>query len=475
MTILEQSGWLALEQRIAGDVILPGDERMRIANKQYAAGKPLPVAQALLRCRSADDVRRCLAFLRERGIGFSVRSGGHCFADHSSCDGAIIDLSGIDFCLQHDDGIRVGPGLLAADLVPALARVGRAIPTGGCPWVAIGGLSLAGGFGFLGRSTGLVVDQIVEIEVMTADGELLVCNAGNESELFWAMRGAGTAGLGIATSLTLRTVPFPEFAMCYGAWPISEAADLIALWQHRCAAADGRINIELGLIGSDHPDEPAFVKLYGIIVGDEAQVEDDLRSLRDALGVLSSGLRSWRADRKTSAGFLAGLVDHQGKLAWQPSRPYQHCGYQFQHSDFFELEHGRGAIDECVRNFDLDRRYAQFRELEFIPWGGAYAAVDESACFLHRAPRMMVRHAVMLGARSDDALRRDSQGWVDASRATLSQHVSGHVYQGYADQHLSDWQHAYYGDAYARLQRIKQRYDPQNVFRHAQSIRPPSF
>ncbi len=470
--MMDDMGWRALGNRLTGDVILPGDERMVLANKQYAAGRPLPEAKALLRCRDLDDVRRSLDFVRTHAIPFSVRSGGHCFADFSSCDGAVIDLGEMHDCRAQGDLIRVGPGLFAGDLVSALANVGRAFPTGGCPWVAIGGLSLVGGFGFLGRSTGLVVDQVRTIEVLTADGNVVECSADAHSDLFWAMRGAGAGGFGIATALQLPTFAFPAFMICYGVWPMSEAVALIEWWQTYAAKADPHVNIELGLIGSDHLDDPLFVKLYGVIIGTERETESDAKRLRASLGGLAAGLRTWTPDTKTAAGYLAGLIDHQGKVAWQPSRPYQRCGYQFTRSDFFEQDFSRQAIEDCVRQFEHDRRYAQMRELEFIPWGAAYATADAASCFMHRAPQMMVRHVAMLGARADDALREHARSWVDDSQASLAAHANGHVYQGYADSRLPNWQYAYYGDTYPRLQQIKRRYDPDNLFRHPQSIEP---
>jgi FAD/FMN-containing dehydrogenase len=464
--------WSGLHDAMSGEVILAGDERMILANKHYAAGRKLPAAQALLRCRDSDDVRRCLQFLRGRDIPFALRSGGHCFADFSSSEGAIIDLAELNFCRQEGDDVRIGPGLLAADLVPALAHVGRAFPTGGCPWVALGGFCLVGGFGFLGRRFGLGTDRVRALQVLTADGELLECDAQRNADLFWALRGAGAAGLGIVTALTLRTLPLPPFVICFGMWPMPEAAAVIEGWQQWSVEADARCNIEAGLICPDDPDDACLAKIYGIIIGDEHEVRDDVARLRAALGPLADAVSFKRPYGRTAAGYLAGLVDHQGAVAWQPCRPYPGCGYQFTRSDFHRGTMSRAAIDDCVRQFEHDRRYAQFRELEFIPWGGAYSSPNPDAAFRHRDARMMVRHTAMVGVHADAALRASAEDWVDAARATLAATADGHVYQGYADPTLGDWQRAYYGDAYARLQQVKRRYDPENVFRHAHSIVP---
>ena len=130
------------------------------------------------------------------------------------------------------------------------------------------------------------------------------------------------------------------------------------------------------------------------------------------------------------------------------------------------------ALGDCIRLIESDRRYPLYREIEFIPWGGAYGRGDESACFHHRAPRMLIRHTSFTGAFATDDLRADARIWADASYGNFAPCANGHVYQGYADLHLEDWAHAYYGDAYPRLQEIKRLYDPDGVFAHAQSIRP---
>jgi FAD/FMN-containing dehydrogenase len=474
MTVHPATDWAALRERLRGEVILPGEARMVLANKHFAAGRPLPAPQALIRCRDREDVRWALDFVREWEIPFAVRSGGHCFADLSSSAGAILDLAELAFCRREGERLRVGPGLTGGQLAPALAHADLALPTGGCPWVGIGGLCLVGGFGFLGRHLGLATDRVRALEVLTADGDFLECDATTEPELFWALRGAGGAGFGIVTSLVLEPAPLPSFRICFGAWPVAEAAALLRVWQ-ACFAnpADARISLEAGLLASDDPDEPCHAKLYGILVGSEPETAELVAEVRRALGPLAAALRDWVPTRAQAAGYLCGWVDHQGQKAWQPSRPFERSAFQFTRSQFFAGELAGPALEDCVRQFVEERLYAQARELELVPWGGAYARQDPAAAFRHRAPRCLARHTVMAGARSGEDLLAASARWVDGSRDTLSPHASGAVYQGYADWRLDGWAQAYYGETYPRLQAVKARYDPENLFQHAQSIRLP--
>jgi len=463
--------WAPLTRAMDGEVIFSGDARMVLAKKHFAAGRPLALPHALVRCRGTEDVRRVLDFLVGHRLPFAVRSGGHCFADLSSSDSVVVDLSDMRHVEPRGERVVAQPGAYASRVSQALAAVGRAIPTGGCPLVAIGGISLVGGFGYLGRQQGLVADQVERLEMVAADGRLHHASRDEAPDLFWALRGAGAGGFGVVTRLTLRTVPLEALTVCYGQWPWSEAAALLELWQEHAPDEAPDVNLELGLGLPDDDETPPFVKLFGVLLGDEARAREALARWEARLGRLASGLRTWRLPPAQAAEYLVGMLNHVAEPAWLPSFPYEDTGFQFTRSDFFDTRLGGAAIRDCVERLGADRRYAQARELEFIPWGGAYARDDGSSCFQHRGSRMLIRHTVMVGTRSSEALRAHARQWVEASRATVLPHASGRVYQGYADAGLSDWAHAYYGDRYPRLQAVKREYDPTDVFRHAQSIR----
>lgn len=462
--------WAPLRGALQGAVIVPGDERLLLANKQFAAGQPLSAPQALVRCRDTTDVQRALEFLLRNELPFSVRSGGHCFADLSTRAPVILDLSELDRVEPREGAAVVGPGALSGDVSRSLASVGRVVPTGGCPRVAIGGLALVGGFGFLGRRHGLTTDQVERMQVVCADGSVLQVSADEAPDLYWALRGAGTAGFGIVTELTLRTSPLEALTVVNGRWELTEAASLLERWQRHAPEADADLNLELGLVAPDLPEVPCYVELFGVILGGEASAANHLTALERRLGPLASGLRTWRLPPAQAAEYLVGLLDHETTPAWLPSLPYRQTGYQFTRSHFFDEPLGPESIQACVEQFQADRRYAQHRELELIPWGGAYARSDGSSSFIHRKARMLIRHTATVGSRSSDELREHARGWVDGSRATVRRHANGHVYQGYADLRLEDWRRAYYGDGLPRLQSIKHQYDPRHVFRHAQSL-----
>ncbi|WIG99146.1 FAD-binding oxidoreductase [Myxococcus sp. SDU36] len=464
--------WAALGQRLQGSVILSGDERMGLAKKQFAAGQPLPLPRVLVQCRDASEVQRTLALLVEHSLPFAVRSGGHCFADLSSSAGVVLDLSELNQVECDGEVAIAGPGAQALVVSRALAARGRVLPTGGCGLVALGGLGLVGGFGFLGRRHGLTADQIERMDVVLADGRLVHASRDEAPDLFWALRGAGSAGFGIVTRLALRTFPLESLTLCHGRWALSEAAALVEQWQAWAPEADPDVNLELGLALLDDDESPPSVELFGVILGDEARALAHLEDVKRRLGPLASELHARRLAPAQAADYLVGLLNHDGEPAWMPSRPYRDVAYQFTRSNFFDAPLGADAIRACVEALTVDRRYAQHRELEFIPWGGAYARGDDTSCFPHRGARMMIRHTTVVGARSTEALREHARGWVDASWGLVRPQTQAGVYSGYADRRLEGWRRAYYGESLSRLQEVKRKYDPDNVFRHAQSLGP---
>jgi FAD binding domain len=459
--------WAGLARGMTGELILADDDRLRLVDKQYACALPLARPQALLRCADTGDVRRAVEFVRRHDVGFAIRSGGHCFGDLSSSEGLVIDLSGLNAIAVGEAAVEVGPGALSGDLSRALAAAGRVVPTGGCPLVAIGGLALAGGFGFLGRRHGLTADRVTGIEIVLADGEVVETSADSHPDLFWALRGGGALGFGIVTRLTLATAPLQPLTVLNGRWPLAEAPALVEAWQAFAPEADSAVNLELGLLCPDFLDEPPFVELFGIVLGSPSEAAGQVATIQAWLGPLAEQLALWPASPAEGADFCVGLLNHRMGPAWLPKRPPDAVGLQSTRSHFFDGELGGAAIADCVRGFAEDRQYAQLRELELVPWRGAYACDDGSACFLHRSPRMLVRHTATVGARSSPELRAHMQAWTGRSAAALAPHSNGRAYQGYAEAGRKDWPAACHGARLERLIGIARRYDPEGLFQRS--------
>lgn len=221
-----------------GRLLLRGDdgyEQARVG-RVFNARRPERYPAAVLEAADTDDVVSGVRLAADRGWSVSIRSGGHSWAAWSVRDDTLlIDLAALD-TIDYDETTGVascGPSTMGGrELAPFLAARGRAFPGGHCPTVAIGGFLLQGGQGWNSRAMGWACESVVAVDVVTADGELLRCDAEQNSDLFWAARGAGPGFPGIVTSFHLQTYAAPA-VMWHDTWTFAlDDAAAVVHWLH---------------------------------------------------------------------------------------------------------------------------------------------------------------------------------------------------------------------------------------------------
>jgi len=190
-----------LEQLVSGPVFVPADSSALVYNERYAHVHPL----AVVRPRGPNDVQAVVRWGRRRGVRVIPRSGGHSYAGWSTGAGLVIDVSQMSAISVGSGSVTVGAGARLIDVYDAVARAGAGIAAGSCPTVGITGLTLGGGVGVLTRAWGLTSDQLTNVDIVTADGELRHCDANSEPDLFWALRGGGGGNFGVVTALRFAT------------------------------------------------------------------------------------------------------------------------------------------------------------------------------------------------------------------------------------------------------------------------------
>ena len=203
---------------------------MRPVLARFSSVRPARVAS----CASAQDVAAAIAEARGAGLPLAVRSGGHCFGGRSSTQGLVIDVSPLDAIEVGDGVVRVGAGAQLGAIYDALDAHGLTI-AGGCgTTVGVSGLALGGGLGILGRTYGLLADNVRAAEVVLADGSVVEA----DDDLLWGLRGAGGARFGVVTALEIATVRVPVMTAFETFWDDPAAA--IAAWQAWAPDAPGR-------------------------------------------------------------------------------------------------------------------------------------------------------------------------------------------------------------------------------------------
>src|SRR3989449_3775325 len=279
----------SLQRSFRGQLILPGDgdyDASRVVWNGIADRRPAIVA----RCTRVDDVIAALRFARERDLLIAVRGGGHSVAGFSTCDGGmVIDLSGMQ-AVRVDPGTRtarVEGGALLEQLDRAAQEYGLACPVGVVGHPGVGGLTLGGGMGRLERKHGYTIDNLLSVDLVTADGRVRHVSDQDDPELFWGLRGAG-ANFGIATTFEFRLHPIgPNVTTAVVVFPIERAREAAALYRDlsRSAPDHMHLGLSLGPATGGRATTPgqrsaATVAVGATHVGDQRDAERDLRPLR---------------------------------------------------------------------------------------------------------------------------------------------------------------------------------------------------
>ena len=410
--------------------------------------------QVIVQAAGHDDVARVVALARETGLELAVRSGGHSPAGHSVVDGGIVlDLSAMR-ALDIDTKARTAwaqPGLTAGEYTVAAAQHGLATGFGDTGSVGIGGITLAGGIGYLVRKHGLAIDNLLAAEVVTAGSQVLRVDDQSHPELFWALRGGG-GNFGVATGLQFRL--HPPAQVVGGMLLLPATSEVVAGFIALAEAAPE----ELSTIANVMPAPPLpFLPAtqHGQLV---------IMALMVYAGEIEAGQRAVAPFR----ALASPLVDLVKPISYPEIYPPEDPDYHpaaVGHTMFVDSVDRQAAetIVKYLQASDASVRVAQLRVL-----GGAMARVPaEATAFAHRASRIMVNLAAFYDGPADRAVR---EGWVAEFAAALQQGDTG-AYVGFlGDEGQARVRQAYPGSTWDRLIQVKARYDPTNLFRLNQNI-----
>ena len=441
--------WDALQGAIAGDVILPGSPDYESARRPAIARFHDRRPEAVVRCASPADVVETLTLVSRTGVPAVVRGGGHCFAGRSSTSGIVIDVTPMRSEAVAGGVTTVGGGALLGDVYDTLLAHGVTIPAGCGPTVGIGGLTLGGGLGLLGRKYGLTCDHLVGAQAVLADGRVIECDAHRHEDLFWALRGAGGGRFGVVTSFAFDTVPEPHTTSFHLTWPQAQAAAVIHAWQGWAPAAPAELAASVLVTAAPDLARPPVVHVFGSMVGGES----DTASLLDELVARGGVEPDSAAYRQSTYREMKRLVVDDGPGEEQPD------GHPFSKSEFFRRPLPAETISALVEGLALGRVAGVSRELDFTPWGGAYNRVPtEATAFAHREELFLLKQAVVVDPGVPAAAREAERRWLARSWALMHPWGSGGVYPNFPDPDLEDPERAYHGPNLERLLRVEARY-----------------
>lgn len=415
----------------------------------------------IVRARDAGDVSFGVRHARENGLEIAVRGGGHSAAGHSVTEGGVmIDLSPMKR-VDVDPATRtarVEPGVLLGELDRATQEHGLAVPAGTVSHTGVAGLTLGGGIGWLMRKHGLTIDNLLAVELVTADGELVRSSSEEEPELFWGIRGAG-ANLGVVTSFEFRLHPVgPLVAAGPRLYPLEDAADVLG----RLRSAQGSLHPELGLAAVllTVPPDPHFPsELHGrrmlAIVPVWAGELDDTE---DAVAPLAE-LGEPTLDAFGPMPFVAlqSMID-------QTAPPGLHHRNFAEHLDTLS----DGAIHALVDRFAHVTHPMAHVVLTLL--GGAVERVPQDAtAFPHRNGAWV---AWVIGMWRPEEVGAPHETWLASVRDALRPHAADGVYVNALGDEEGERVRAAYGPNWRRLVELKRAWDPENAFRLNANVDP---
>jgi FAD/FMN-containing dehydrogenase len=435
---------------LTGELLLPSHPDYNGARKLWNGFFDRYPAM-IVRCADAADVSKALRFARGQGLQVAVRGGGHNSAGYAMVDGGlVIDLSHMKKISV--DPLRLTalaePGLTLGEFVAAIDAHGLATTTGTVSGTGMAGLTLGGGMGWLMGKHGLTIDNLLSVEIITADGEIRYASANENGDLFWAVRGGG-GNFGIVTAFEYRLHPIGQVLAGMVVHPIERVEELLRFDCEYAHAAPDELTAYAAIVGG--PNGAPVAAIAVCYDGPIALGERLLAPLR-AFGAPL-------ADTIQPMSYLEAV--HMLDAGSPDGRKY----YDRANS-LLELN------DEVIATIAdyAATRTSPFSQILIQHIHGAAARIDPAATAAHALRGEQFLLGIVAGWEDDDA--ETHQSWVRAFWLDTRQFARAGTYVNFMSEDEGARVRSAYGPNYERLVAIKAKYDPTNVFRLNQNIKP---
>jgi FAD/FMN-containing dehydrogenase len=448
-----------LRSSIRGTIIQPGDPTYDSARKVHN-GMIDKRPALIVRCVDVADVMATVNYARTNNELLAIRGGGHNGGGLGTCDdGVVIDLSMMKG-LRADPvarTVRVGPGCTWADVDHATHPFGLAVPCGFISSTGVGGLTLGGGIGYLTRQYGLTIDNLLSVDMVLADGSFITADKDRNSDLFWAVRGGG-GNFGVVTSFEFRLHPVKMVYAGPTFWPLEQSADVMRAYREFIVTAPEQVNGFFAfLMVPPDPMFPAHLhmkKVCGVMwvsTCSPAEAETATRPMR-------------------SVG--TPLLDHQAEMPLPAVNslfdPLYPPGLQWYWRADFVNELTDAAIERHVQHGAALPTMHSTMHLYAID-GAVHRVGKTDTAFSYRESKWA---EVIVGVDPDPANAKAITNWCKDYFDALHPYSAGGAYVNFMMEEGQERVQASFRDNYDRLATIKGQYDPTNLFRVNQNIKP---
>jgi FAD/FMN-containing dehydrogenase len=455
---LDETAVQALSASVRGPIIRRGDPAYDLARAVYNAmidKHPALIAQ----CVDVADVIAAINFAREQRLPLAIRSGGHNGPGLGTVDDGLV----IDLALMN--GVRVDPvartarveaGAKLGDLHHATQAFGLGTPSGIISTTGVGGITLGGGIGHLTRQLGLAIDNLLEADVVLADGSFVTASETENPDLFWALRGGG-GNFGVVTSFLFRLHPLPNLTAGPMLWPLERSAEVLRWYRDFITQAPDELNGFFAFLTvpptAPFPEELWGKKVCGVVwayTGEDAEA----------------------AFAPIRAQFGPPALDWVGPITHPALNAMFDGFYPAGHQWYWKADFVEEIPDEAV---DIHVKYGEtlptpLATMHLYPIDGVAGRVPKDAtAWNYRDANWGM---VMVGVSPDPSDNAHMIEWTRNYWSDLHPYSAGGAYVNMMMEEGEDRVRASYGDHYDRLTQIKAKYDPRNLFHVNQNIKP---
>lgn len=424
-----------------------GDAEYEILRKGFNKRiNKFPLIIAL--CKNTAGVAEAIQYAQQNNLPVAIKSGGHCMEGFSNNDaGMVVNLSLLN-TIEWMDGttVTVGPGCTLQNLYDELLPRGRILPGGSCATVGIGGLVLGGGYGLLGRKLGLTCDSLLEVTMVDGNGQIR--NSKDDKELLWACKGGGNGNFGVVTALKFKTHKAPATLQSFRfkTYKVNteKAKAILQKWFEVSATLPPDCFSAYVLNG----------KTVYILLTNVGKHTSTIQQAVDALSAVSG------KTTKTKPQPIATAL----KVFYGQKEPlYFKNASAGLYKNFTDIEN---CIDKAIGT--VLATPGMIYQVNTLGGNIVNAEAEAAAAFPHRAfPYFSELQTYWENEKQSTRLLKKFQEVQDifTGNGIVTQ------YRNYPDINFAHWENLYYGSNYARLQQVKNKYDPNNLIRHQQSIK----
>lgn len=449
-----------LQRKVKGKIVLPRDpnyDEIREIWNAMIDRQPAVIVQ----CAEDDDVPHAISFARESGLEISIRGAGHNIAGNALCNnGVMIDFSTMKSVRIDSEKRRayVEPGATLGDFDMAVQSHGLATPVGINSTTGIAGLTLGGGFGWLTRKYGMSIDNLVSVDVVTADGKKMRASENENADLFWAIRGGG-GNFGVVTQFEFKLHPVgPEILAGLLVFPFEQAKQVLTQYREFVESAPEELNVWVVLRQAPPlPFLPEEVHGKEVVVLPIFYAGDVARGKK-----LIEPLRRFGDPHGEHIGAQPYT---EWQKAFDPLLKPGARNYWKSHN-FTELSDG--ALDSMIE-FTGKLPSPQCEIFIALIAGAANRVPADAMAYAHRDAKFVLNVHGRWDEVADD---HRCIAWARAFFEASKPYASAGAYVNFMTEDESDRVAAAYGANYARLVQIKKQYDPENVFHLNQNIKP---